>query len=430
MLSAINKLATGTHSSNSSSPPVQVALIGLGIAGTIFHTPLVLSLPNLFTLRYVVDIVGDPSSAGQEAFVEKYGPNAKFTSKFDDVLSDPEIGMVIVASPTYTHFDFTKAALEAGKHVLVDKPVTVTYKEAKKLGEIARQRNRVLYAFQNRRWDSDYLTLRRILQEGKLGAVTDFVSHYDRYRDFLKGTWKERAVPGGGQFYSLGPHLIDQTLNAFGRPASVTAFIQNIRGTGDLNVDDDFTIILHYPRTEKNSHLLTATLRGHLLSLRSPQQRFVVRGSKGTFSKYGMDAQEEQMKKHGHKAFLQNDFAIEPSNIWGQLETLDENGQVKSTRVESEKGHYQDLYRNLFAVIREGAEPAVKWEEAELTMLITELAIRSSKEGKTIPIPPDTSAASCCSISTRSFTPVTKGKIIPQDALAKWPWLSTLFAKN
>lgn len=169
--------------------------------------------------------------------------------------------------------------------------------------------------------------------------VTDCDRSYDRYRDYLKGTWKEKAGPGSGQFFSLGPHLIDQTLHCFGRPERVTAFIENIRGMGDEAVDDDvrsflsltrilsdphsyqFTVILHYSRSASNPYVMRATLRGHLLSMRKEQLRFIVRGSKGCFSKHGMDVQEEQMKHGGVEAVTAPDFGREPKEIWGTLET-------------------------------------------------------------------------------------------------------------
>lgn len=401
-----------------SHQPIRTALIGLGIAGSGFHTPLILSLPELFVLCFVVDVDTSPhrpGSANDASFAAKFGANTKFTSNYNSVLADQGIELIVIATPTNTHFEFAKAALGAGKHVLLDKPVTTTHNEAKILGQLAEERGRIIYAFQNRRWDSDFLTVQRLIREGILGDITDFESHYDRYRDYLKGTWKEQAVPGGGQFYSLGPHLIDQALHCFGRPTSVTGFIQNIRGTGDLSVDDDFTVILHYARTDKRPTVLTAILRGHLLSLRKNQLRYSIRGSHGTFSKYGIDPQEEQLKQHGAAAFALSDFAIESPDIWGTLETIstppsssasstsgDDNGSESSAQtgnnhssgsivsipIESERGRYQDLYMNLFATIRTNATPAIQWSEAELTMLITELAIQSSKEGRTVQVPP------------------------------------------
>ncbi|KAG8852459.1 hypothetical protein FRB91_006421, partial [Serendipita sp. 411] len=396
-----SKIQTRTEKA---TKPIRAAIVGLGIAGAGFHVPLISSLSELFTLLYVVDssppsgitpinartegeVTRDDEFSYTREFHDRFGESTRYLKDYEQVLKDEEIELVVIATPTATHYDFARSALLAGKHVLLDKPVTVTYDEARRLGELAKEQNRVLYAFQNRRWDSDYLTLLKTLREGTLGPITDFVSHYDRYRNFLKGTWKEKAVPGGGQFYSLGPHLIDQTLHYFGRPSKVTGFIQNIRSMGDPAVDDDFTVILHYAPTSSNPYVLTATLRGHLLSVREPQQRFVVRGSKGTFSKFGFDVQERQMQVDGREAVTKPDFGVEPEDLWATLEIVGEDGkEVTSQRIESLKGDYQELYRNLANVIRYDEEPEVKWQDAELTMLITELALKSSREGRTIEV--------------------------------------------
>lgn len=371
--------------------PIRTAVVGAGLAATVFHVPLVLSLPELFVLHSVVERTPPAEMQPEGTIAKKFGVQVKLVHKFEDVLSDPRVELVIIATPNSTHYGFAKAALEAGKHVLVDKPVTTTYEEAKELGTIAQKNNVILYAFQNRRWDSDYLTLRKILEKGTLGHITDFVSHYDRYRNFLKGSWKETASPGTGLIYDLGTHVIDQALHSFGRPEKVTGFLQNLRGIGDESVDDNFTIILHYPRTEENPYLQTAILRAHPLSQRTPQLRFTVRGSKGTFVKYGLDVQEEQMKQKGVEAFGKDWFGRESEDIYGELEVVEKEGDNAPTksRVPSEKGTYQELYRNLAAGIRENAELKVKWNEAAMVMLIVELAIQSSKEGRTINVPTD-----------------------------------------
>lgn len=347
-----------------------------------------LSLPELFVLHSVVERT-PPADRPQGTVASKFEVSVNLVRKYEDLLSNPDIELIIIATPNATHYNFAKAALEAGKHVLVDKPVTTTYEEAKELGEIAQRKHLVLYAFQNRRWDSDYLTLRKVLEKGTLGHITDFVSHYDRYRNFLKGSWKETASPGTGLVYDLGTHLIDQALHSFGRPSKVTAFIQNLRGIGDDSVDDNFTIIMHYPRSDTNPYLLTVTLRAHPLSQRTPQLRYTIRGSKGTFVKYGLDVQEEQMKEKGVQAFGKDWFGKESDDIQAELEVVEKEGDnapIKS-RIQSERGAYQELYKNLAGAIRNNSEMAVKWSQAAMVMLIVDLAVQSSKEGRTIDVP-------------------------------------------
>jgi predicted dehydrogenase len=166
----------------------------------------------------------------------------------------------------------------------------------------------------------------------------------DRYRNFLKGSWKESAAPGSGLVYDLGPHLIDQALHSFGRPAKVTGFLQNLRGIGNEAVEDNvsvfaqlhsnsayfdlfkFTVILHYDRTQSNPYLLTAILRCHPMSQRTPQLRYTVRGSKGTFVKYGLDVQEEQIKAKGMEAFDKDSFGREPEEFQAELEVVEKEG--------------------------------------------------------------------------------------------------------
>lgn len=368
--------------------PIRTGVVGAGLAATAFHVPLVLSLPELFVLHSVVERT-PPADRPQGTVASKFEVSVNLVRKYEDLLSNPDIELIIIATPNATHYNFAKAALEAGKHVLVDKPVTTTYEEAKELGEIAQRKHLVLYAFQNRRWDSDYLTLRKVLEKGTLGHITDFVSHYDRYRNFLKGSWKETASPGTGLVYDLGTHLIDQALHSFGRPSKVTAFIQNLRGIGDDSVDDNFTIIMHYPRSDTNPYLLTVTLRAHPLSQRTPQLRYTIRGSKGTFVKYGLDVQEEQMKEKGVQAFGKDWFGKESDDIQAELEVVEKEGDnapIKS-RIQSERGAYQELYKNLAGAIRNNAEMAVKWSQASMVMLIVDLAVQSSKEGRTIDVP-------------------------------------------
>ncbi|KAG8828994.1 hypothetical protein FRC17_007227 [Serendipita sp. 399] len=375
--------------------PIRVSVVGAGLGATVFHVPLVLSSPDLFTLHSVVERTPPAEMQPEGTIAKKFNVKTKLVNKFENVLSDNAVELVIITTPNSTHYEFAKAALEAGKHgayraiLLVDKPVTTTYEEAQELGRIATRKNLVLYAFQNRRWDSDYLTLRKVIDQGSLGHITDFVSHYDRYRNFLKGSWKESATAGSGLIYDLGTHLIDQALHLFGRPAKITAFLQNLRGIGEDNIDDNFTILLHYPRTETNPYLLTVTLRGHPLSQRTPQLRYTIRGTKGTFVKYGLDVQEEQLKSLGAGVFEKEWFGREQEEIHGELETVEKEGDnapLKS-RVVSEKGDYRALYRNLGAAIRDGEELKVKWKEAEMVMLIVDLAIVSSREGRTLDVP-------------------------------------------
>ncbi|KAE9410331.1 NAD(P)-binding protein [Gymnopus androsaceus JB14] len=260
---------------------IKCCAIGAGLATLTFHVPFILALPDLFTLHSVLE--RNPRTPTGTSYLTA------------------EIGLVLIGTPNDTHYALAKAALEAGKHVLVDKPVTPTVKEAKELGELAKAKGKVLYAYQNARWNQDYLALKKLLDLPEtdplsLGTVIEFESHYDRYRLGLKGSWKDEPRPAAGLIYDLGSHLIDQTLVLFGRPTSITAFASNLRGIGHPDVDDNFTIYMHYPAGSALPYRFTAILRSHPLSARSPQLRYIVRGQKGSYTKYGIDVQEAQLR--------------------------------------------------------------------------------------------------------------------------------------
>ncbi|CAL1701488.1 unnamed protein product [Somion occarium] len=383
--------------------PIKTCVLGVGLAGLTFHVPFVLALPDLFKLHAVLERKpAGPGGKLQERFGADVAKDVKIYNTLDAVLADREIELAIVGTPNETHYDFAKKVLEAGKHVLVDKPITANYAEAVELGKLAQSKNLVFYPYQNRRWDSDFLALRSLLSlpaddPQSLGNLFEFESRFDRFRDALKGTWKDLPLPGAGQTYDLGAHLIDQALVLFGRPAKVTAHIENLRGLGNKEVDDRFTIFLHYPSLPPKTSAsvtptsFTAILRGTTLSVRSPQPRYVVRGTGGTFTKFGVDPQEDQLRAIKSPAEIvdpQNTaYGKEPETLWGTVENL-RNGQVvKSVWPSTEKGDYAGLFKDVAASIREGKNPAVKWTESADVIEIIELAHQSTKEGRTLVVP-------------------------------------------
>nr|VWO95202.1 Transcriptional regulator [Ganoderma boninense] len=381
--------------------PIKVCLIGVGLGGLAFHAPFVLALPHLFTLHAVME--RNPTAPGgklQARFGETIAKDVIIHRTFDAVLADPQVELVIISTPSSTHFDLAKQALEAGKHVLVDKPVTPHFSQAQQLLALAKSKNLVLYPFQNRRWDSDFLALKKLLSlppdhPQSLGTLYEFESRFDRFRADLKGTWKDLPLDANGLVYDLAAHTIDQVLVLFGRPTKLTAFKENIRGIGSKEVDDAFTIFLHYPPQPAASGLqptsFTAILRGHILSVRSPQVRYVVRGTQGTFLKYGVDVQEDQLKVIPSPADIAQSegYGVEPEEIYGTVENLDGEGKVvKSIWPSTERGQYIKLFENVAAVIRDGAEQAVKWEESAEVVELIELAYKSSAEERTLPVPP------------------------------------------
>ena len=249
--------------------PIRAAVIGFGNGGRTFHTAFISAVLGL-DLAAIVQRKGDEAA---QAY-----PNAKIYRSVEEMLADESIQLVSVTTSNQTHFELGRQCLNAGKHTVIDKPFALTSAEAAELIAVARERKLVLSAFQNRRWDGDFKTVRNILKSEVLGRLVVFESHYDRFRQELRlGTWKESGLYGGGQLYDLGTHIIDQALYLFGAPATITADIRTDRDQA-LN-DDAFDIRLHYiGETEKNltvwlrSTMTAAIARSALHLARNPGQ--------------------------------------------------------------------------------------------------------------------------------------------------------------
>lgn len=256
---------------------VRVALVGYGFAGRTFHAPLIRSVPGL-QLAVVV-------SSNAER-VRKDLPDARVEPDLKRALDHDDIDLVVVATPNQTHVPLATAALEAGKHVTVDKPFTITLAEARSLAQLASARGRILSVFQNRRWDSDFLAVKAILDDGRLGDIVHFESHIDRYRPDIPARWRERSGPGAGLWYDLGPHLADQALQLFGLPSAILG--QLARQRAGAEVDDWAHVILDYGRLQVILH--AAALAAHAAP------RFMIHGTKGTWRKQRADVQEDQVR--------------------------------------------------------------------------------------------------------------------------------------
>ena len=212
--------------------PIRAAVLGFGLAGKVFHCPFISAVPGL-QLTSIVQRKGDEAA---QAY-----PSARILRSADEAFRDPNIDLIVVATPSETHFDLAAQALQAGKHVVVDKPITSSSKSAHALVSLSKVHSRILAPFHNRRWDGDFLTLRKLLSEGTLGRVVEIVSRFDRYRPLQRpNTWKEVASPATGFLYDLGPHLVDQALTLFGPPARITASIRHDRDRTDI--DDAFDL--------------------------------------------------------------------------------------------------------------------------------------------------------------------------------------------
>lgn len=347
---------------------IRTGIIGYGLSGRVFHAPFI-DIVDGFEILKISTSNPDKISLAQVRY-----PSAFIVPDASGIVNDPDIDLVIVTSPNTVHFHWAKEALLADKHVVVEKPFTVTLAEAEELVELSKERNKILTVYHNRRFTSDTKTVKKILTSGILGDVVDYETHFDRYRYEPKpGAWREEDLPGSGILYDLGSHLIDQSLHFFGMPEAVTAHIKNMRTWA--KADDSFDVKLHYP-----TH--TSTLKSSMVA-KIPGPTFQIHGTKGSFVKYGLDVQESELDKGA----IPNspDWGSEPESIWGILETECKGINMRSI-IESEKGDYRDYFINLRDAIWGKCDIAVTAQEGANVMKIIELAILSDKEKRTVEV--------------------------------------------
>ncbi|KAG8911776.1 hypothetical protein FRC00_005842, partial [Tulasnella sp. 408] len=271
----------------------------------------------------------------------RYGNEIKVVTTIDEVLSDPEVRCVVVGTPNSTHYGFAKSILQAGKHVIIEKPLTPSVSEANELIQIAKSHSPplIIATYQNRRFDSDFLTLARLIFNGTLGNISSFETRYDRWRPQLKGgTWKEQAGKGQGVLYDLGSHLIDQVLVLFGIPNRIFGQIYNSRKLGPDDFDDAFFGTFFYDNVPGSNIPLVVHLHGSPLSAVEPQLRYSVKGTKGSFVKYGIDPQEDQLKLDPPMSTSDPAFGVEAEQLVGVLTLVQSDGTLKSERITSEHG--------------------------------------------------------------------------------------------
>jgi|SRR6185437_6736547 len=346
---------------------VKVGLIGFGVGGQIFHAPVLSAVKGL-------ELVKIRATKPEQINVAKIKyPKAAIASTSEEIFDDDNIDLVVITTPNTSHYPLTLQALEAGKNVVVDKPFTINTKEADELIALAESKGLVLSVYHDRRFDSDFHTLQKIIKNKFLGEIVELESRYDRFRNYLKpNAWREEDAPGTGILYDLGSHLIDQVQVLFGLPKAVTADLRIQRKNG--KAIDNFEVILHYPE-------IKASIKGGML-VREPLPRFILLGNNGSFVKYGMDVQEEALKA-GYNPLTKSNWGTEPPEIWGTLNT-EINGQHFVGKIESEKGDYAAYYFNVYQAILGREDLIVSPLQARNTIRIIELAIQSQKEKRTI----------------------------------------------
>ncbi|MCJ8164800.1 oxidoreductase [Pontibacter sp. E15-1] len=346
---------------------IHIGLIGFGMSGQVFHAPFITNVPGLH-LAKIRETRPENIALAQERY-----PQAEIVQDVKAIFEDAAIDLVVLATPNVSHLPLAREALNAGKHVVVEKPFTVTSAEADELTALAKSKGKLLTVYQNRRWDSDFKTIRKILDGNLLGHVVEYEAHFDRFRNFLKpNTWKEESAPGSGILYDLGSHLIDQALCLFGLPEEVSAELRTQRPNSQIV--DNFQLMLHYPT-------LRVILKAGML-VREPGPRYTLHGDRGSFLKYGLDVQEAALKE-GKAPKGTADWGIEPEALWGTLNTT-LHGLHFAGKLESETGDYTGFYENVYQAVTGTAELAVKPEEARNTIRVIELAMQSHTEKKVL----------------------------------------------
>ncbi|WP_343645094.1 oxidoreductase [Enterobacter sp.] len=334
---------------------INVALIGYGFVGKTFHAPLIGSVDGL-TLAVV--------SSRDEEKVKRDLPDVLVVATPEEAIVHPDVDLVVIASPNATHAPLATLALNAGKHVVVDKPFTLDMQEARDLIALADEKQRLLSVFHNRRWDSDFLGVKQVIEQGTIGQVKHFESHIDRFRPEVRVRWREQNVPGSGLWFDLGPHLIDQALQLFGLPQSVQGNIATLRAGAEIN--DWAHVVLNYPQHKVVLHCSMLVAGG--------TSRFAVHGDKASVVKARIDRQEAQLLA-----------GVTPGSAgWGEDDDMvlfDADGET--TRLKTPNGDQRQYYIGVRDALTGKIQNPVHPVEALAVMAVLEAAVKSSETGLT-----------------------------------------------
>ncbi|MBZ5486404.1 oxidoreductase [Halomonas aquamarina] len=345
---------------------INVGLVGYGFASKTFHVPLIQATDGLNLVAV---------SSSDAAKVQADLPEVEVEREARNLCERHDIDLIVIPTPNDTHFPLAKMALSAGKHVVVDKPFTVTLSEAKQLKSLAVVKERLISVFHNRRWDSDFLTLKALIEAGTLGRVTSFESRFDRFNPEVRDRWREKATAGAGLWFDLGPHLLDQACELFGTPNAIL-LEQGVRRDG-AQADDDFLALLDYNdcRVSLSASALVA----------EPTPRFRLHGTQGSYLKYGLDPQEERLKA-----------GEIPSMNWGEdtpgtltLRTgQDGEGPLLRREHPTQPGNYLAYYQGIVDAIHGRTPPPVDIDAALRSMTLLEAGQDSHRQRRWIALKP------------------------------------------
>jgi len=355
---------------------LNVLIIGWGSSAKTFHAPLITSLPNDFKITHVLERTKSDSL--------KVLPDVTIVRSLNELFeSGAKIDLAVITTPNHTHFDLAKLLLEHKINTVVEKPFVTDSSQAEELLELAKKNNVFVTAYQNRRWDGDFLTLKKIIESNALGRVVEYESHFDRYRNYLKNNWKEQDIPGSGIVYDLAPHLIDQALCLFGEPTSVYARIMNQRKLEGTITPDSFEIHLNYDKDVEGDYAsLLVSLKGSMLIKEEKRIRFLVHGIDGSYLKHGLDVQEDQLKNGLTPMKDSEIFGKETEEAqWGELTTTDKNGETVTKKYQTLPGTYIEFYKNIAEVLhtKDISRLIVKPEQVANAIKVIELAYQSNK---------------------------------------------------
>lgn len=340
---------------------IKTALLSYGMSGEVFHGPLLEAHKGF----QIVNIL-------QRNTAKPARHSYRVVHEYEAILNDDNVELVIVNTPNETHCRYALQALEAQKHVIVEKPFTVNVQEADELIFLAKKNNRLLSVFQNRRWDADFLTVRKVIEAKLLGQLVECEIHYDRFRNYIEAnTWKEEAKPGTGILYNLGSHLLDQALVLFGMPRFIDARLGIQRRGG--RVDDFFDIRMEY------EGFFTILKSSYLVREQGP--RFILHGTEGSFLKSGIDPQEQALKEK--KIPGTKGWGAESSESWGKLNSMIGGEHIEGP-YETVPGNYLSFYDNIYESLRGGKPLAVKAEEARNVILLIEACQESNRKRSAI----------------------------------------------
>ena len=353
----------------------KTGIIGYGLSAKIFHIPFITDSAH-FSLHSIVQRT--PKSDDDAS---KDHPDARIYRSTDDLIADRDIDVVVVTTAPDSHFELASKAMKAGKHVLVEKPFVPTSQQARELVDLAEKSGVMLTVYQNRRYDRDFLTLRKLIEDGSLGRVVEFETHFDRHRPEMPTAQSWKTDPSNySAVYDLGTHLMDQVVSIYGLPKRITGFVGTQRQGNKTGLEDSFTALLHYDDN------LLVTAKAGVVSPEEAQLRYWVRGEKGSFKKFYLDAQEDQLKAGNRPG--DEGYGEEEESKHGVLTTV-ANGKTSLLEVRPVESRGYTVFYDQFAKALDSGDAGqlpVSATVAADVIRLCELMRQSSKEGKTLDV--------------------------------------------